>query len=73
MKKLISTIGLFSLVVTMSSFTTPGNGGENIIGGNSVGGNVKVDDIIGGNSVGGNVKVDDIIGGNSVGGNVKVD
>ena len=58
MKKLVSTIALFSLVVTMSSFTTPGNGNSTIIGGSSTGGNVKVDDIIGGSSTGGNVKLD---------------
>ena len=73
MKKAILTIGLFSLVVTLTSFTTPENGSANIIGGQSAGGNVKVDDIIGGQSAGGNVKVDDIIGGQSAGGNVKVD
>ena len=58
MKKLVSTIALFSLVVTMSSFTTPGNGNSAIIGQGSTGGNVKVDDYSNGVSQGGNVKVD---------------
>jgi hypothetical protein len=78
MKKAILTIGLFSLVMILTSFTTPETNSTaksdtnvNIIGGNSAGGNVKLD-IIGGNSAGGNVKLD-IIGGNSAGGNVKLD
>ncbi|HEX9152557.1 MAG TPA: 3-oxoacyl-ACP reductase, partial [Flavobacterium sp.] len=68
MKKAILTIGLFSLVMILTSFTTPetnstkveNNAKVNIIGSGSAGGNVKVD-IIGSGSAGGNVKVD-IIG-----------
>ncbi len=80
MKKSILTIGLFSLVMILTSFTTPetstkstvgDNAILNIDGSNSVGGNRKVD-IDGSNSVGGNRKVD-IDGSNSVGGNRKVD
>ena len=78
MKKTILTIGLFTLVMGLTSFTTPkqktaiekGSKTE-INGGSSVGGNKKVD-INGGSSVGGNKKVD-INGGSSVGGNKKVD
>ncbi len=80
MKKSILTIGLFSLVMVLTSFTstqantislTDNNGNVEIIGAASVGGNKKVD-IIGAGSVGGNKKVD-IIGAGSVGGNKKVD
>ncbi|MFV5685232.1 3-oxoacyl-ACP reductase [Flavobacterium sp. GB2R13] len=78
MKKAILTIGLFSLVMILTSFTTPetkntvkSDTNVNIIGQTSAGGNVKVD-IIGQTSAGGNVKVD-IIGQTSAGGNVKVD
>ena len=78
MKKAILTIGLFSLVMILTSFTTQetkntvkSDNNVNIIGGTATGGNVKVD-IIGGTATGGNVKVD-IIGGTATGGNVKVD
>ena len=78
MKKAILTIGLFSLVMILTSFTTAetnnttkSHSNINIVGGTSTGGNVKVD-IVGGTSTGGNVKVD-IVGGTSTGGNVKVD
>ena len=78
MKKAILTIGLFSLVMILTSFTTAETNNTaksdtsiNIVGGTSTGGNVKVD-IVGGTSTGGNVKVD-IVGGTSTGGNVKVD
>ena len=64
MKKAILTIGLFSLVMILTSFTAAETNNTvkedtnvNIVGGTSVGGNVKVD-IVGGTSVGGNVKVD---------------
>jgi hypothetical protein len=73
MKKAILTFGLFSLVMVLTSFTTPETSSPEIIGGNAAGGNVKLD-IIGGNAAGGNVKLDDnIIGGNAAGGNVKLD
>jgi hypothetical protein len=76
MKKAILTIGLFSLVMILTSFTTPetnnntvkSDSNVNSIGG-VTGGNVKVDMI--GGVTGGNVKVD-MIGG-VTGGNVKVD
>jgi hypothetical protein len=78
MKKAILTIGLFSLVMILTSFTTPETNSTaksdtnvNIIGGGASGGNVKVD-IIGGGASGKNVKVD-IIGGGASGKNVKVD
>ncbi|MFM2368195.1 MAG: hypothetical protein RL619_495 [Bacteroidota bacterium] len=78
MKKAILTIGLFSLVMILTSFTTPETNSTaksdtnvNIIGGNATGGNMKLD-IIGGNATGGNMKLD-IIGGNATGGNVKLD
>ncbi|TRX37737.1 3-oxoacyl-ACP reductase [Flavobacterium restrictum] len=80
MKKTILTIGLFSLVMVLTSFTSNEKAAKNINekntsieinGGSSVGGNKKVD-INGGSSVGGNKKVD-INGGSSVGGNKKVD
>jgi hypothetical protein len=78
MKKAILTIGLFSLVMVLTSFTTTeskntvkADTNVSIVGGNATGGNVKVD-IVGGNATGGNVKVD-IVGGNATGGNVKVD
>ena len=78
MKKAILTIGLFSLVMILTSFTKSDTNNTvksdskvNIIGGTMTGGNVKVD-IIGGTMTGGNVKVD-IIGGTMTGGNVKVD
>jgi hypothetical protein len=69
MKKSILTIGLFSLVMILTSFTTPET--TSIIGGNANGGNMKLD-IIGGNANGGNMKLD-IIGGNANGGNMKLD
>lgn len=81
MKKAIFTIGLFSIVLVLTSFTTPestttkitdsNNGAVEINGSQSVGGNRKVD-INGSQSVGGNRKVD-INGSQSVGGNRKVD
>ena len=55
MKKSILTIGLFSLVMILTSFTTPTS--NDIIGGNASGGNMKMD-IIGGNASGGNMKMD---------------
>lgn len=80
MKKAILTIGLFSLVMVMTSFTTPktdpivlidANGNVEIVGAGSIGGNKKVD-IVGAGSIGGNKKVD-IVGAGSMGGNKKVD
>jgi hypothetical protein len=69
MKKAILTIGLFSLVMILTSFTTPET--NSIIGQQSTGGNMKLD-IIGQQSTGGNMKLD-IIGQQSAGGNVKMD
>jgi hypothetical protein len=66
MKKAILTIGLFSLVMVLTSFTTPetsnntkvdNNTNLNIIGQGSVKNDVKVD-IIGQGSVKNDVKVD---------------
>ena len=71
MKKAIYTISLFSLMMILTSFTTPQTDNANIVGGTATGGNVKVD-IVGGTATGGNVKVD-IVGGTATGGNVKVD
>jgi hypothetical protein len=80
MKKVILTAGLFSLVMVLTSFTTPdteptvkidGNGNVEIVGAGSAGGNKKVD-IVGAGSAGGNKKVD-IVGAGSAGGNKKVD
>ena len=77
MKKAILTIGLFSLVMILTSFTTPetikveNNAIVELNGAQSVGGNKKVD-LNGAQSVGGNKKVD-LNGAQSVGGNKKVD
>ncbi|MGL2993053.1 3-oxoacyl-ACP reductase [Flavobacterium sp. TSSA_36] len=79
MKKAILTIGLFTLVMGLTSFTTP-EGKSNIdknsnlseiSGSQSAGRNKKVD-ISGSQSAGGNKKVD-ISGSQSAGGNKKVD
>jgi hypothetical protein len=78
MKKAILTIGLFSLVMILTSFTTSETNNNakvdtkvNIVGQGATGGNVKVD-IVGQGATGGNVKVD-IVGQGATGGNVKVD
>jgi hypothetical protein len=78
MKKAILTIGLFSLVMILTSFTTSEEKVLTVIntpvelnGSASVGGNKKVD-LNGSASVGGNKKVD-LNGSASVGGNKKVD
>jgi hypothetical protein len=80
MKKAILTIGLFTLVMGLTSFTTPEQKGTiekgtlteiNGNGSQSTGGNKKVD-INGSQSTGGNKKVD-INGSQSTGGNKKVD
>jgi len=60
MKNAILTIGLFTLVMGLTSFTTPeqkGNKKVDINGSQSTGGNKKVD-INGSQSTGGNKKVD---------------
>jgi len=78
MKKAILTFGLLSLVMILTSFTTPettkatvNNTDVQAVGSNAVGGNVKLD-AVGSNAVGGNVKLD-AVGSNAVGGNVKLD
>jgi hypothetical protein len=76
MKKAILTISLFSLVMILTSFTTPETGNNDIKITNSTasqatGDNMKVD-IRGAQSSGGNMKVD-IRGAQSSGGNMKVD
>jgi hypothetical protein len=80
MKKAILTIGLFSLAMVLTPFTTTeasntskaeNNVHVDINGGGAAGGNMKVD-INGGGAAGGNMKVD-INGGGAAGGNMKVD
>ena len=80
MKKSILTIGLFSLAIALTSFTSnqtdpviviDANGNVEIVGAGSAGGNKKVD-IVGAGSAGGNKKVD-IVGAGSAGGNKKID
>lgn len=78
MKKAILSFGLLSLVMILTSFTTPettkttvNNTAIQAAGAQSVGGNVKLD-AAGAQSVGGNVKLD-AAGAQSVGGNVKLD
>jgi hypothetical protein len=76
MKKVILTISLFSLVMILTSFTTPETSNNDINITNSsasqaAGDNLKVD-IRGAQASGGNVKVD-ITGAQASGGNVKVD
>ncbi|MEM0576263.1 3-oxoacyl-ACP reductase [Flavobacterium polysaccharolyticum] len=79
MKKAILTTGLFTLVMGLTSFTTPKQKTTidkeinllDINGSQSAGGNKKVD-INGSQSAGGNKKVD-INGSQSAGGNKKVD
>ena len=64
MKKAILTFGLFSLMMVLTSFTSPETLNNNsttqsveLVGGASAGGNRKVD-LVGGASAGGNRKVD---------------
>ncbi|MGO4817350.1 3-oxoacyl-ACP reductase [Flavobacterium sp. W22_SRS_FP1] len=76
MKKAILTISLFSLVMILTSFTTPETSNNDVNITNSAasqdtGDNLKVD-IRGAQSVGGNMKVD-IRGSQCTGGNMKVD
>jgi hypothetical protein len=76
MKKVILTISLFSLVMILTSFTTPETSNNDInitntTASQATSGNVKLD-IRGAQSTGGNVKLD-IRGAQSTGGNVKLD
>jgi hypothetical protein len=78
MKKSIFAIGLLSLVMVLTSFTTPetnkvtvNNTTVGAVGAQSAGGNVKLD-AVGAQSAGGNVKLD-AVGAQSAGGNVKLD
>lgn len=79
MKKSILAIGLLSLVMVLTSFTTTeiksvnqsNNSNLQAAGSNSVGGNVRLD-AAGSNGVGGNVRLD-AAGSNGVGGNVRLD
>ncbi|MBG6109270.1 hypothetical protein H4V97_001787 [Flavobacterium sp. CG_23.5] len=81
MKKSIVTIGLFSLVMILTSFTTSktdniinGDANVNIIGGTGTSqGNVKVDIVGGTGTSQGNMKLDIIGGTGTSQGNVKVD
>jgi hypothetical protein len=80
MKKAILTIGLFSLVMILTSFTTPeaknisnveNNSNVELTGSQSAGGNKKLD-LTGSQSAGGNKKLD-LTGSQSAGGNKKLD
>jgi hypothetical protein len=71
MKKAIVTIGLFSLVMILTSFTTPETNNLNIVGQGSTRGNMKLD-IVGQGSTRGNMKLD-IVGQGSTRGNMKLD
>jgi hypothetical protein len=76
MKKVILTIGLFSLVMILTSFTTPETSNNDVNITNSApsqapSGDLKVD-IRGSQATGGNVKLD-IRGSQATGGNVKLD
>ena len=77
MKKAILTIGLFSLVMILTSFTTTetikvdNNTIVELAGNQAAGGNKKVD-LAGNQAAGGNKKVD-LAGNQAAGGNKKVD
>ncbi|MFV8335690.1 3-oxoacyl-ACP reductase [Flavobacterium sp. RSP29] len=79
MKKAILTIGLFSLVMILTSFTTPektdtfliNSFSVDLTGNQGAGGNKKVD-LTGNQGAGGNKKVD-LTGNQGAGGNKKVD
>jgi hypothetical protein len=78
MKKAMVTIGLFSLVMILTSFTTPETSNVdietnniNILGQGSTRGNMKLD-ILGQGSTRGNMKLD-ILGQGSTRGNMKLD
>jgi len=79
MKKAILTFGLFSLVMILTSFTTPettkvtvnNNTTVEAAGAQSAGGNVRLD-AAGAQSAGGNVRLD-AAGAQSAGGNVRLD
>ena len=65
MKKAILTFGLFSLMMVLTSFTTPETTTTNLDNNSSI-------DLAGSGSAGGNKKVD-LAGSGSAGGNKKVD
>jgi len=80
MKKAILTIGLFSLVMVLTSFTTPEtkpvvtintNGNVELVGSGAAGGNQKLD-LVGSGAAGGNQKLD-LVGSGAAGGNQKLD
>ena len=80
MKKAILTFGLFSLMMILTSFTTPeastnviitNNSQVEAVGSQCAGGNKKVD-AVGSQCAGGNKKVD-AVGSQCAGGNKKVD
>ena len=74
MKKAILTIGLFSLVMILTSFTTPKSDNVNILGqGSTSSGNVKLDILGQGSTSSGNVKLDILGQGSTSSGNVKLD
>jgi hypothetical protein len=70
MKKVFYTFGLLSLVMILTSFTTP-ESKLNAVGQGSAGGNVRLD-AVGQGSAGGNVRLD-AVGQGSAGGNVRLD
>ncbi len=81
MKKAILTIGLFSLVMILTSFTTPENtttikvenNAKIELAGSGSAKNIKVDKVeLAGSGSAGNIKVDNLAGSGSAG-NIKVD
>jgi hypothetical protein len=78
MKKAILTIGLFSLVMILTSFTTPETAAKlnsttnvDLVGSGAAGGNPKLD-LVGSGAAGGNPKLD-LVGSGAAGGNPKLD
>ncbi len=79
MRKSILTIGLLSLVMILTSFTTPETNKATVnntttleaVGNGSAGGNVRLD-AVGNGSAGGNKRLD-AVGNGSAGGNKRLD
>ena len=70
MKKSILSIGLLTLVMILTSFTTPETTTERV-GQGAAGGNVRLDNV-GQGAAGGNVRLDRV-GQGAAGGNVRLD
>ena len=70
MKKAILTFGLLSLVMILTSFTTP-ESKLSAVGSGSTGGTVRLD-AVGSGSTGGTVRLD-AVGSGSTGGTVRLD